>query len=142
VIQILKVVIVIFFSSFFISCQNEIGRVDLLKQNPSTIQLDLTKHRQIDIWTNIDIEFEEEPLFVYAFDFIKGNEIILQGGVDPLVVTKIKNEKRTDTSWSFYGKLDGDFIPQEDTIYQIKTTFVDNNSEGLKIKKLEVVFLE
>ncbi len=137
-----RLFITLFLGLLLFSFQNEIGRIDLLKNNPGIVTLNLEKHRNIAMWTNVDIEFKEKPLFVYGFDFIKGSEIILQGGVDPLVVTNVRDEIKTDTSWSFYGKLEGNFVPQQDTVYQIKTTFLANKPKGLKIKKLEVVFLD
>ncbi len=129
-----------------ISCEQEIGRLDLTQKNSGEISFDLEKHREVKIWTRMDIEYLEKPLFVFDFEFYKGQEFLLKGGTDPLVTTNNKNEslitKDRITHWKFYGKLDGNFIPKEDGNYTFKITFIKNNHPDLKINKAEVVFVK
>lgn len=136
----------ILISFLLISCEEEIGRLDLTQKNSGELSFDLEKHREVKIWTNMDIEYQEKPLFVYDFEFYKGKEFLLKGGTDPLVTTNNKNESLTTkdgiTHWKFYGKLDGNFIPKADGNYTFKITFIKNNHPDLKINKAEVVFVK
>ena len=136
----------ILISFLLISCEEEIGRLDLTHKNLGELSFELEKHQEVKIWTNMDIEYQEKPLFVYDFEFYKGKEFLLKGGTDPLVTTNNKNEtlitKNGITHWKFYGKLDGNFIPKADGNYTFKVAFIKNNSPDLKINKAELVFVK
>ena len=133
-------------SLFLLSCEKEIGKIDLTETHTAEITFELEKDREVKFWTNMDVEYKNKPLFVYDFEFYKGEEYLLKGGTDPLVTTNNKNETLTTkdgiTHWKFYGKLDGSFIPKTDGIYTFKTTFIKNNKPGLKINKAEIVFIK
>ena len=58
-------------SLLFFSCENEIGRVDLLKNNAEEVQFELQEGDVISLYTEIDIEYIKKPLFVYQFEFFK-----------------------------------------------------------------------
>ena len=136
----------ILISILLFSCEEEIGRLDLIQNKTVEIEFELEKDREVRFWTNIDIEYKEKPLFVYDFEFYKGDEYLLKGGTDPLVTMNNKEEslitKDGITHWKFYGKLDGNFIPKSDGVYTFKTTFVRNQKPGLKINKAEIVFVK
>lgn len=136
----------ILISVLLFSCEEEIGRLDLTQNNTGEIQFELEKDREVKFWTNIDIEYKEKPLFVYDFEFYKGDEYLLKGGSDPLVTMNNKDEVLTTkngiTHWKFYGKLDGNFVPKSDGKYTFKATFVRNNRPDLKINKAEIVFIK
>lgn len=128
----------------FFSCENEIGRIDFTNKDKGEIQFDLEKDREVKIWTEIDIEYIEKPLFVYDFEFYKGDEFLLKGGTDPLVAMNKRDEVLTTeggrSHWKFYGKIEGNFIAKEDGRYTFKTTFIKNKNPDLKINKIAVVF--
>lgn len=131
---------------FLCSCSEEIARIDLHPKNPTTsINVSCEKDRQIDFYLDCDIEYDEQPLMVMDFEFFKGQTQILKGGLDPLMPVSIENESKSEingiTRWSFYGKLDGNFIPTDDTIFTIKPTLIKNNNTDLKIKKIELVLV-
>lgn len=130
-----------------ISCQaEEVARVDLAITSPQEITLDLTKDEEIKLWTELDLEYDEKPSLVYDFEFIKNNEILIKGAVDPLTASSKKEEAKTTnnnrTHWKFYGKLDGNFIAKEEATYTVKVTLVKNNHPALKINKAEVVIVK
>ena len=137
---------IIALSFFLVACDKEIGRIDHTNNTVGKIQLDLKKDKEVRIWTEIDIEYKGKPLFVYDFGFYKGNQFLLKGGTDPLVCINKKNEslitKNGITHWKFYGKLEGNFIPKEDTIFTFKTTFIKNKRPDLKINKAVIVFVK
>ena len=142
----MKRVCLVVLSLLLLACEEEIGRLDLRSHNTEEIVFDLEKDREVKFWTEIDIEYREKPLFVYDFEFFKGEEFMLKGGTDPLVTMNNKNETLTTkdgvTHWKFYGRLDGNFVPKSDGIYTFKTTFVKNNKPDLKINKAEIVFVK
>ena len=137
---------IIVFAFVLVSCEQEIGRIDFTKSDTSTIEFDLEKDREVKFWTAIDIEYKEKPLFVYDFEFYKGDEYLLKGGTDPLVTMNNRNEELTVadgvTHWKFYGRLDGSFIPKSDGKFTFKTTFIRNSNPDLKINKAEIVFVK
>lgn len=127
------------------SCQEEIQRIDLVKTPIASINIDCEKDRQIDFYLDCDIEFAEEPNMVMDFEFFKGNQQILKGGLDPLAANPKENEVKINsngiTTWKFYGKLEGNFIPTRDTTFTIKPTLIYNSTPALKINKFELVFV-
>ena len=141
-----KFLLIGFLSILLFSCEEEIGKIDLTKKNSGEIKFELEKDREVKFWTNIDIEYVEKPLFVYDFEFYKGEEYLLKGGTDPLITTNNKDELLTVkdgiSHWEFYGKLDGNFIPKSDGVFTFKATFVRNNKPDLKINKAEIVFVQ
>lgn len=128
-----------------ISCQQEIKRVDLVGNPTTAISIDCEKDRQIDFYLDCDIEFQDEPNMVMDFEFFKGEQQILKGGLDPLLASPKENESKTNvngiTHWKFYGKLEGNFIPTADTTFTIKPTLIYNQTPSLKINKFELVFV-
>ena len=117
----------------------------LIKTPTSAINIECEKDRQIDFYLDCDIEFKEEPNMVMDFEFFKGEQQILKGGLDPLLASHKENESKATlngiTHWKFYGKLDGNFIPTEDTTFTIKPTLVFNQTPSLKFNKFELVFV-
>jgi len=143
----MRIVITLILTSFLlISCEKEIGRIDIDKNNPTKISFSLKKDREVKFFTDIDIEYKEKPLFVYDFEFYKGDEFLMKGGTDPLTTMNNKDElletKNGITHWKFYGKLEGNFVPKVDGNYTFKITFVKNNHPDLKINKAEIVFVK
>lgn len=132
-------------SIFLFSCTTEIERIDLVKSNNVFINVDCEKHRQIDFYLDCDIEYSEVPTMVMDFEFYKGEEQILKGGLDPLAISSRSNEVKTEidgiTHWKFYGKLEGNFIPPSDTIFTIHPTLIKNNHPNLKMNKFELVLV-
>jgi len=143
--QIKNIVTVIFLSFLFFSCTEEIARIDLTKLEQQSISIECEKHRQIDFYLDCDIEFAKYPEMVLDFEFYKGKEQILKGGLDPLNCKSFENEIKTVnngiTNWKFYGKLEGNFIPPSDTIFTIYPTLIKNKAPNFKIHKLELVFV-
>ncbi len=141
-----QVIFIIVFLLLISSCTKEIKRLDLHPKNPVTsVSIDCKKDRQIDFYLDCDIEFKEQPVMVMDFEFYKGDEQILKGGLDPLAASPKENESKTDangiTHWKFYGKLEGNFIPPSDTIFIIKPTLIYNQHPDLKINKFELVLV-
>jgi|GEM_PF-2903407 len=140
-----KVSLLIGMAVLLFSCQEELQRVDLVKNPITSIDVDCEKDRQIDFYLDCDIEFQEEPNMVMDFEFFKGNQQILKGGLDPLVANPKENEVKINsngiTTWKFYGKLEGNFIPTADTVFTIKPTLIYNKTPQLKINKFELVFV-
>ncbi|MDF1672425.1 MAG: hypothetical protein P1U41_02915 [Vicingaceae bacterium] len=132
-------------SMLFISCQEELQRVDLIKNSTLTVDLECEKDRQIDFYLDCDIEYQVEPNMVMDFEFFRGEQQILKGGLDPLAARPKENEIKVKangiTNWKFYGKLDGNFIPKGDTTFTIKPTLVYNQTPLLKFNKFELVFV-
>lgn len=132
-------------SSLLFSCQEELQRIDLIKNPTTTIGIVCEKDRQIDFYLDCDIEYQEEPSMVMDFEFFKGEQQILKGGLDPLAASPKENESKTSvngiTHWKFYGKLEGNFIPTGDTTFTIKPTLVFNQTPSLKFNKFELVFV-
>src|SRR5690606_2776198 len=111
-----------------VSCTTEIERVDVAKNENVVITVDCEKHRQIDFYLDCDIEYSETPTMVMDFEFYKGEEQLLKGGLDPLLTTKNVDEMKTEingiTHWKFYGKLEGNFIPPSDGVFTIRPTLI------------------
>ena len=141
----MKFVLIFFVLTFLFSCTEEIARIDLTKSASQSISLKCKKHRQIDFFLDADIEFSNNPEMVLDFEFYKGTQQILKGGLDPLKCSQLENESKTVkagiTRWKFHGKLEGNFIPPSDTIFTIYPTLIKNNSPSFKINKLELVFV-
>ena len=136
----------IIISIIITSCEQEIGRLDLTKNNPAEIQFRLKKGEEVKLWTDIDITYKEKPLFVYDCEFYKGDEFLFKGGTDPLATTNNRDEvlinENNITRWKFYGQLEGTFKAKEDATYRIKTTFIKNSNPDLDINKVEMVFIK
>ena len=140
-----RVFILSCFFLLLISCQQEIQRIDLINTPTTAVAIDCEKDRQIDFYLECDIEFVEEPKMVMDFEFFKGEQQILKGGLDPLAASPKENETKVTangvTKWKFYGKLEGNFIPTADTIFAIQPTLIYNPSPSLKFNKFELVFV-
>ncbi len=141
-----KISFIFFLSILLFSCTEEVARLDLHSKNPVTsIEVDCKKERQIDFYLDCDIEFSEEPAMVMDFEFFKGEQQILKGGLDPLAASPKEAESRVEaegkTHWKFYGKLEGNFIPPSDTTFTIKPTLIYNQHPDLKINKFELVLV-
>lgn len=132
-------------SLLLFSCQEELQRIDLIKNPTTTIAINCKKDRQIDFYLDCDIEYTEQPVMVMDFEFFKGAEQILKGGLDPLDASPKTDEIKTTigskTHWKFYGKLEGNFIPTADTVFTIKPTLIYNKTPSLKFNKFELVFV-
>ncbi len=142
-----KFLLILFLLSIvLISCEKEIGRIDLLKNNSEEIGFKLQKGDVINLYTDIDIEYKEKPLFVYECEFYYDEKILFKGGTDPLLTQNNQKESKVTidgiTHWKFYGKLQGNIIADMAGEYAIKTTFVRNNKPDLKINKAEIVFVK
>ena len=141
----MRTLFLILFILFLFSCTEEIARIDLMKSEIQSVSIPCKKHRQVDFYLDADIEYRKFPSMVLDFEFYKGNQQILKGGLDPLNCTELKNESKTVgngiTRWKFYGKLEGNFIPPSDTIFTIYPTLIKNKTLDFKIHKLEVVFV-
>lgn len=129
-----------------ISCEQEIGRVDLINDNSKEIFFLLAADDEVSFYADIDIQYKEKPLFVYECEAYQGGLLLFKGGTDPL---NTKNNQREEknvvngiTNWKFYGKLEGTLKANMDGEYSVKTTFVRNEKEDLKIKKAEIVFIK
>lgn len=138
-------VLIVCLALLLYSCQEELKRIDLVKNPTTSIDIECEKDRQIDFYLDCDIEFQEEPNMVMDFEFFKGEQQILKGGLDPLAATAKENESKIAvngmTHWKFYGKLEGNFIPTVDTTFTIKPTLVFNQTPSLKFNKFELVFV-
>tara|TARA_R110001592_G_scaffold187646_2_gene432435 strand:+ start:1808 stop:2248 length:441 start_codon:yes stop_codon:yes gene_type:complete len=134
-----------FVACLLVACTTEIERIDVAKNENVFIKIDCKKHRQIDFYLDCDIEYSELPIMVMDFEFYKGEEQILKGGLDPLLASPKSDEVKTEvngiTHWKFYGKLAGNFIPPEDGIFTIHPTLIRNNYPDLKVNKFELVLV-
>lgn len=128
------------------SCSEEIARIDLTKLESQSISIACKKHRQIDFYLDCDMEYKVLPMMVLDFEFYKGNQQLLKGGLDPLNCTLLENESKTVengiTHWKFYGKLEGNFIPPSDTIFTIYPTLIKNKALDFKIHKFDLIFVK
>jgi hypothetical protein len=128
------------------SCQEEIARVDLLRNNPTTINFNLQKGEEVKLFADMDIEFVENPLFVFDCEFYFEDKFLFKGGTDPLNTKNNIREKKTENggivSWKYYGQLEGTLTSQEDGNYSVKTTFVKNSKPSLKINKAQLVLVK
>jgi len=142
----IKYIVGIVGSLFLFSCEQEIARVDLINDNSKEIVFELKKDETINFYTEMNIEYKEKPLFVFNCEAYYENSQLFQGGTDPLVTLENKNDKQDVingvTHWKFFGKLDGDLKAIQDGKYTIKTTFIKNSEKGLKINKVEIVFIK
>ncbi len=143
----MKHLFLLLFTSFFLfSCDQEIGRVDLISSNSKELVFDLKKDETVSFYAEMDIEYKEKPLFVFNCEAYYNNNQLFVGGTDPLATSENKNEKfevlNGITHWKFFGKLDGNLTVLQDGKYTIITTFVKNNKEDLKINKAEIVFVK
>jgi len=129
------------------SCDRELSRVDLLNENAKEVFFNLDAEEIVELYVDIDIEFKQEPLFVYHCELNQNGILLFEGGTDPLKTTLKENELKVTTAdgithWQFYGKLDGDLKASTKGVYSIKTTFLKNQEPNLKIKKAEIVFVK
>ncbi len=139
-----KILFIIVLISFY-ACSSEVARIDLSKKENIAINVNCEKDRQIDFYLDCDIEYKELPVMVMDFEFFKGAEQILKGGLDPLAAfnktDEVKVKVNGKTNWKFYGKLEGNFIPTADTVFTIKPTLIYNKMPSLKFNKFELVFV-
>ncbi len=142
----MRIIIAIIIGLLFVSCENEVGRIDLLKNNPADFEIELKKGETLNLYTDMDIEYREKPQFVYDCEFYLGDVYLFKGGTDPLLTTENQNESLVEINgikhWKYYGKLEGNLTAEKDGKYVIKTTFVKNNKPELKINKAEIIFLK
>ncbi|TXB66827.1 hypothetical protein FRY74_01185 [Vicingus serpentipes] len=138
-------IVFIFFIIIFFSCTSEIARVDVFKNKNVSIQVDCEKQQEIDLYIDCDIEYTELPLMVMDFEFYRGEEQLIKGGLDPLLASPKLDEVKTEldgvTHWKFYGKLEGNFIPPSDGVFSIRPTLIKNNHPNLKVNKFELVLV-
>lgn len=142
----LKAFLFILILLFILACtKKESPRLNLIATPPQQANLSCEKHHQIDFYLDCDIEFRQFPVMVLDFEFYKGNQQLMKGGTDPLKCTNITKEskkiKKGITRWKFYGKLEGNFIPPSDTIFNIVPTLIKNNQQDFIIHKMDLVFV-
>lgn len=126
------------------SCTTEIVRVNLLESPSPTLDVVCQKGDEIFFYLDADMEFDSHPMMVMDFEFYKGKQLLLKGGIDPLIGSAEKNEIKNNNGVlhaEIYKKLEGSFVAPGDTIYTIRPTLVYNNTPNLKINKLELVFV-
>ena len=135
----------ILFTVILFSCTTEIERVDIYKNNSVYIKIECLKGEEIDLYLDCDIEYTKEPKMVMDFEFYKGEEVIIKGGLDPLSASpksdEVKNEINGVTHWKFYGKLEGNFNPPSDGAFTIHPTLIKNNHPSLKVNKFDLVLV-
>jgi hypothetical protein len=126
------------------SCGEKEHRIDLLTENGKEIIFELAAEEVVNLYAEIEIEYKVKPDFVYHCSFRKDDVLMFEGGVDPLVTTANTLDSLTVkdgiTHWSFYGKLEGNLTAMTYGVYSIKTTFIKNKQEDLKIIKANIVF--
>ncbi len=142
-----KVFLLLVVAFVLISCDGELVRVDLLKENSKEVFFDLEAEEVVDLYVDIDISFKEKPLFVYHCEFNQDSVLLFEGGTDPLIATLKEDESKVTTKdgithWKFYGKLDGNLKATSKGGYSIRTTFLKNEKPNLEIKKAEIVFVK
>jgi hypothetical protein len=130
----------------FIACGNKTVSVDLLTENGKEIYFELAKQEVVNMYAEIEIEYKVKPLFIFHCSFYKDSVFLVEGGTDPLVTLKNEQESLTIkdgiTHWKFYGKLDGNLSANNAGVYSIKTTFLKNKQEDLKIIRANIVFIK
>jgi hypothetical protein len=137
----IKLISFLFILLSFISCNRPDVKVNLLTNNSKEIQFQLEKGDVVNLYSNIDIEYKEKPLFVYHCQFYFEDSLLFEGGTDPLVIKDTLLIENSLGVLKLYGKLDGNLTASKQGLYSIKTTFVKNKSIDLKINKAEIVFV-
>jgi hypothetical protein len=128
-----------------ISCGKEDVRMDFLKKDSQAIQFQLEKGDVVNIYSEIDIQFNERPLFVYDFKFYCGDSLMYEGGTDPFETeNNTLDTLLVENGISYlklYGKLNGNMTAGKAALYTIKTTFIQSSNVDLKINKADIVFV-
>ena len=126
------------------SCGEKEHRIDLLTENGKEIVFELNAEEVVELYAEIEMSYKVKPNFVYHCSFSKDNVLMFEGGVDPLVTTENKLDslsiKDGITYRNIYGKLEGNLMAMTYGVYSIKTTFIKNKQEDLKILKANIVF--
>ena len=126
----------------------EVGRVEINQlYNSDNMQLHSTDIQlfsgdQLAIWSEMDLEYNGEPLIRGVVQILNGNEIVFGQEFDPRESELTIGEKRVQlndhTSWSF-SKKNTVFEPQKDGMYTVKCFFMAPPNNLVKVNKAHIV---
>lgn len=126
----------------------EVGRVEINQlYNSDNMQLhsedvQLFSGDELAIWSDMDLEYNGEPLIRGVIQVLDGNEIVFGQEFDPRESNLTVGEKKVSlnghTSWSF-SKKNAVFEPQKDGMYTVKCFFMAPPNSGVKVNKAHIV---
>lgn len=117
-----------------------------MKHNPvGEVQVFLEEGDEVELWTEVDMEYVDRPSFMYDFEVLKGQMVLNKGGIDPLTSVKVKKEVLKDVEgkkhYSLVGQLPGVFKPVTDTVYTFRAVFLQNPIPNFHTNQLDLVFV-
>jgi hypothetical protein len=126
----------------------EIGRLKINELSPENqlvikeVALDLKKGDEIGIWSDIDIEYEDDIILRFRIGVDKDGEEHGRFEIDPteksITTGELKRTIMRKTNWKFMGKNSKIKI-EEDGKYTFKGLLVASDNPSLKITKAEIV---
>ena len=150
----MKYAIIIFFAGAMIGISGcgisgeEVGRVEINQlYNSDNMQLHSTEVQlfpgdELTIWSDMNLEYNGEPMIRGIVQVLDGNEIVFGQEFDPRISGITVSEKKVTlnnhTSWSFL-KKNAVFEPQKDGMYTIKCFFMAPTDNGVKVNKAHIV---
>ncbi len=126
----------------------EVGRLKINELSPENslvikeATLDFKKGDEIGIWSDIDIEYEDDIVLRFRIGVSKDGEQHGRFEIDPTEKSITTGELKTSimgkTNWRFMGKNTKIEI-EEDGEYTFKGLLVASDNPSLKITKAEIV---
>lgn len=143
---------IFFIALLFIGCDailgEEIGRIKINALSKTEnmiikeIILDLNQPEVLAIWSEMDIEYEDNVFLRFKLQVIKDGDSKHVLEIDPFVKEISFNEKKytndDKTTWEFSGKHD-EINFEEKGRYIVKAFLVSSDNPTLKINKAEIV---
>lgn len=127
----------------------EVGRLSINKlSTPGSLMikevtLDLKKGETLLIWSEMDVEYEDDVVMQFKMDVLKNGAPFGSFEINPtdksISLGELKKTFNRKTTWSFSGK-NSELKIEEDGKYNFKAIFVSSDNPTLKVNKAEVVF--
>ncbi|MCH2022925.1 MAG: hypothetical protein MK207_10655 [Saprospiraceae bacterium] len=126
----------------------EVGRLSInevsKKNNKPWVEtaIELNTGNDIDIWSELDIEYEGILELSFKLEVLRNGEPYRQLNINPmdknLTMNEIKTSIMNKTSWSFSAKNTTVNI-EEDANYTFRTFLLSSENPTLIIKKAEII---
>lgn len=133
---------------FLVGCgalQNkEVGRIAINEANDELqeIELELRKSRPVELWADLQLEFDDEIQLYYNIEVWQGENQVSGQRINGLelepMMTMEKNQKDAHHSWNLIGKIGEVELIQNGT-YTVKASINTSDNATLQLKKVHLV---
>lgn len=110
--------------------------------NIQSAELELKAGDKIQLWTEMNMEYEGNLGLEYQMLVIKGADTLAMYKLDPeekdITMGEVKTSIGNDTKWRFSGRMSKITI-EDDGLYTFSSLLLSSSNESLNLKKADLV---